>query len=381
LKEGCNIKICFIAPDAYSAVANLAGVHIGGAETQQFQFAKGLKSLGHEVQFVVARPINTSAKQDELLPDWVSVAYSLRSHRSRRGFVKDSLLLLNTMKKLNADIYIQRCSFHDAPRVWLFSKILRSKFLFWIGIDYNVDITYIKKSLSCIRRLPYLYALKKADIVVSQTDYQASLLLKNFNISSPVIKNIVSIPTVGPRQALVGRPKAIWGGRINPRKNPDKLLQLSEQVPSWDFVVIIVKERGHEKLYQDFVITANQKSNIQVIYSLSHENYLNFHKNVDLVVNTASTEGYPNTLLEAFARNVPALTLGIDPDQSISKNKIGWVCENVSSAAKKLNYLAENTKEVISAGNEARSYVENYHSCKRAISSLDVVLRNSLKSK
>ena len=116
------------------------------------------------------------------------------------------------MKNINANLYIQRCSFHDAPRVWLFSKLLNAKFLFWIGIDYNVDIEYIRTSLSPLRRFSYLLALKKADIVIAQTKYQASLLESISNSLSNTISNVVSIPPVNQTRSSNNKLVAIWGG-------------------------------------------------------------------------------------------------------------------------------------------------------------------------
>ena len=168
------------------------------------------------------------------------------------------------------------------------------------------------------------------------------------------------------------------GGRINPRKKPEKLLELAAKAPTWTFFAIIVKERGLETEYDEFVTKSNHLSNLTVIHSLPHEEYLRFHDSVSLVLNTASTEGYPNTLLEAFARSVPALTLGIDPDQAISKNGIGWVYTDIKNAAIKLNYLAEHREELILAGNNARKYAEKHHSFEKAISDLDHVLTTIL---
>jgi len=282
------------------------------------------------------------------------------------------------MRRIKADLFIQRCSFHDAPRVWLFSKLLNAKFLFWIGIDYNVDIKYIRINLSPLRRFSYLLALKKADILIAQTKHQASLLKSISNSLSKTISNIVSIPPLNQTRSSNNKLVAIWGGRINPRKKPEKLLELAAKAPTWTFFAIIVKERGLEREYDEFVTKSNHLSNLTVIHSLPHEEYLRFHDSVSLVLNTASTEGYPNTLLEAFARSVPALTLGIDPDQAISKNGIGWVYTDIKNAAIKLNYLAEHREELILAGNNARKYAEKHHSFEKAISDLDHVLTTIL---
>lgn len=361
-------------------MGNFKGSQIGGAETQQFLFAKTLQSSGYNVEFIVARPNAFTKTDDNNLPDWVKVAYSLRSRSSKIGFLKDTIKLFFAMKKVKADLFIQRCSFHDAPRVWLFSKLLNSKFLFWIGSDFNVDIEYQKNNLSFLRRISYQYSLAHSNAIVSQTKKQQNMLLNSFNLSSHIIRNIVQTPYEQdclPSKPII--PTAIWGGRINPNKRPELLIELALGLPNWSFIFVAISDRCLDAQYSSFFQQASSLPNARVMPSLPHEEYIELTSQVHLVLNTSITEGYPNTLLEAFAHAVPTLTLGVDPDNAITSNNLGWVCSGLNSAIQKMQYLFKNQEELTSAGENARLYVQRNHSTKLAIDDLGKLLNSILK--
>ena len=82
----------------------------------------------------------------------------------------------------------------------------------------------------------------------------------------------------------------------------------------------------------------------------------------DIVLNTSLMEGFPNTLLEAFARAVPALTLGIDPDSVIEHESLGWVTHSAVEASGLMKRLAAQRELIAEAGARALAYVRRRHS-------------------
>ena len=369
------MRICFVAPDAYAAAVNASGTHIGGAETQQFQFAQALHSKGYEVSFIVARPSSCSKEDDENLPAWVEVAYSLRDKSSKIGFFRDTLRMYQVIKKIHADIFIQRCSFHDAPRVWLFAKILGAKFIFWVGADFNVNRIWIKHNLSLLRRMAYEYVLSRADEIVVQTENQKMMLNLFYAIKASIIRNIVGIPHSQLRNKRASCTlKVVWGGRINPNKNPGKLLEIARKASEWSFIIAAIKDRNWTREYVEFIKNATHLDNVTIFESTPHKDYLKITNDADIVLNTSRFEGYPNTLLEAFAHGVPALTLGVNPVDVISKYELGWVCDDVDDAVSKLISLAENPDELKKSGEAAFRYVKKFHSREMVTDELERLL-------
>ncbi len=357
-------RIAFVTPDGYAAALNTDSSRTGGAETQQVRFASGLRSRGWNACLIVALSPDADSSSD-LLPEWVEVAYRLREQRSRLGYIYDSLKLFAAMAKSGAGLFIQRCSFHDAPRVRLFSGLLGAGFVFWVGADYNVNREWLWSNLSAVRRTAYLDALQKADAVICQTESQRKALKENFGIPSILVPNIVDIPdreTALSSRKPEARPRALWGGRINRNKRPEELLELAQMTPEWDFLVVALRERELDSEYDGFIEGAKRISNLRVCPAVPHRRYMEMTSDADIVLNTSLMEGFPNTLLEAFARAVPALTLGIDPDGVIERESLGWVAHSTEEASGLMKSLCTEEKLIREAGARALAYVLRSHS-------------------
>lgn len=370
--RGPRLHVAFVAPEAWSAAAGFSGERTGGAETQQLLLASGLRERGYPVTLLVAPPEGSTAP----LPDWVSPAFTRRDTRSRSGYLTDSFRLFSAMARTGADVFVQRCSFHDAPRVALFSRLLDARFIFWVGAEYNVNREWMATGLSPLRRTAYMEALRSADVLVCQTSHQARALLDGFGLSSTVIPNAVEIPETAMERVTPSglQLTALWGGRVNANKRPEALVEIAGLLPEWRFRTAVIRERGREDEHVAFLKAAHEVRELEIMEDLPQERFLELVSSADLMLNTSVMEGFPNTLLEAFARGVPALTLGVDPDHAISSQGTGWVCGSVEEAVSEMRRLAREPERLLEAGRRARRYAASVHSPAAVLDSLQALL-------
>jgi len=400
------LRVCFVVLDAYPAIDPRVEGGIGGVETRSWMLARALAQKDdYQVSFRIRhhQPVSqTEYDGVRLLP--VSDRYSrLRTELSRkvirtsrfpfvsvRGFSWSMiwqlpLLAVNQWTRpqthssdlrpvalyTNIDAEVLVCFGVNAvsASVIASAKASGKKSVLLIASDIDLDERYTADSdyVNIYHSPAKLchYAVTHADQVIVQTPDQLKRLETNFERPGEVIGNPIDLEEWDARLQSAELPAEIqsqqdyvlWVGRAERhQKQPQLMPELARACPELPFLMIMnPSDRELERQ-----VRADAPQNLQIVEKIPFDQMPAVYGHASVLVNTSSSEGFPNTFLQAAASGVPVASLCVGQD--FLQDSGAGHCAGGS-----LERLAELLPEVIAGDVDydpelARRYVCDHHS-------------------
>ena len=110
------------------------------------------------------------------------------------------------------------------------------------------------------------------------------------------------------------------------------------------------------------------KKEIQALPNLEYygelsQDQVNMHlSHGHILVNTSRYEGFSNTFVQAWMRKVPVVSLNVDPDQILVREKIGFKSETFEQLCQDVNTLINDSATRERMGEKALRYAQDNHS-------------------
>jgi glycosyltransferase involved in cell wall biosynthesis len=361
--------VCFVSPTAYGFFAD--GIDaVGGGDRQLSMVSRRLVEE-FEVHFVVGDHGQPATEE----VDGVTL------HRSYKPDPQSSVLsdvgkffrLGWAMHRADADVYLYCGRPKMAAYLYLITTLLDKRFIYYLANDPNV--TDQPDELSTPERRLFERALSKA-MIVAQTDKQARLLAERYGVDAPVLPS--GYEPVEDTLAHHERDAFIWVGRIRKRqKRPDRFLDLAEQLPDEEFVLI--GPRGLNESYCDEIERrADRLANVRYLGRVNEDVLHDYYRRAIALVNTSDYEGFPSTFLEAWRFNTPVVSYAVGVSRFINRDDDPGCAEGDQDVLRKLvsrlvtdvefrRSLSEPTYEYFRDNLTINSVVEQYRNLLRAV--------------
>lgn len=342
------MRICFAMDFHYTE-------RIGGAEVQAWLLAKELARRGFEVHYL-AQSLRGRAEVTEAR-DGVHLHW-LRNP----GYLqwRNGLRYYRALKHINPDLLIQRTTSFNTGVIGFYAGKHRKQFA-WICTDNSIPNRWfftrkewnasraknllgkLKSPILLVNAILYDLArdwgMKQAPHIFTQNDEQFSKLIYNYKLSSLRMPSGHELPEtrISPQQRFCNK-TILWVGNLGANKRPEKFVQLAALLKreDWRFVMLGGR-KGIDNLRQ-FTADSQPRSLIW-LGEKPLEEALSCFDQATVLVNTSESEGFPNTFIHAWLRGMPVVTLGVDPNQIITRNALGHVVSNVTEMASALHEL------------------------------------------
>jgi glycosyltransferase involved in cell wall biosynthesis len=355
-------RIAFVVPYGYPALAG-AGAgggfdYVGGAEMQQARLARLLAGRGHDVWMVSAD--FGQAPRTEVDGVTVERAYAPFAGLPGLRFLHPRLSgLWGALNRADPDIVYQRTAGALTGQCALWAGAHRRRFVFACAHDFD---TLPRSPALGNPRDAWLYrmGLHRADVVLAQSRAQAEALARNHRLEARVVRNVVPLPAAPRPDAAADA--VVWVATIRPQKRPEWILAAARALPAARFVVAggpppPPAGDAHPRAFRAACAT---QANVELLGFVEPARVPEVLARARLFAHTSPAEGFPNTLLEAWAHGVPSVSV-VDPDGATAEHGMGLLCTDEASFTAAVSALWDDEATRRTMGERARAFVERRH--------------------
>ena len=347
----------------------------GGAELQAKYIASYLESKEDIEIHYICRNFEKPFGSEQV--------YKLQTNIfSKYTYAADRKQVLSILSDINPDFIYQRvlCAFTGIA-AW-YCKNTKCQMIFHIANSPDVKPSIYKLG----KKLPFdvienkwrEYGIKNADYIISQAEYQDTLLKKNYTRESVFIMPNIS-PDVGFSNINknINDINVLWVANIKKQKGPEIYLELAKSFCGNKNIKFHMVGRVSTPFAKRIQTQVEQLENVIFHGELPVDNVNKLMSKSLIFVNTSEYEGFANTFIQAWINETMVLSLNQDPDGIMSKNGLGLCCNNEKNLHATLAKWVENAEQTLDRGKQCRPFALKYFSISNAEKIYRLVKQNA----
>ena len=335
-------KVCFVGLDNLPVISREHNRHgIGGEQVQHTLLARALARRGLEVSMVVA----DYGQPDGLEIDGVRLhrAHALGAGVPVLRFVHPRLTgLWRALGRADAQVYYVSTASAQLGIVAAFARRHGRRVVFRIAHDLDCDPQRLLIRFWRDRKL-YEWGLRRADVVLAQSEQQRAALKAHYGLDSRVAAMLVE-PAARDLGFVPRDVPVLWVNNLRPFKRPDLALALAERLPHLRLHMIGGPQAGHEDLFAQTRRRSAGVTNLLFHGRVPYHDVNDYYERARVFVNTSDSEGFPNSYLQAWRRGVPTVSF-FDPDGLIRRHGLGHAARSLEDMARAVDRFASSAED------------------------------------
>ncbi|MGE0114248.1 MAG: glycosyltransferase family 4 protein [Steroidobacteraceae bacterium] len=354
-----RVKLCIVNPFQ----------HGGGAEYQIGFLVDTLAAMDMFDLFYLAHHTNPDGGPQH----YRAIQIGKNGHVPRLGYLMDAVPLYQALSAIQPQVIYQRVAGGYTGICAHYARRRPVRLVWHVAHDSDVssDNSFFGRNplRRFLERRSIEYGIRHASHVVTQTHHQAQLLMANYaRAADAVIPNFHPLPVEELDKS--GPLTVLWVANLKPVKRPDAFVRLAAALQDLShvrFVMIGAPAGSEDRAWgKDLMNSINATSNLTYLGRLSQTEVNWQLAHAHLFVNTSVQEGFPNTFIQAWMREVPVVSLSVNPDQMLDQETVGICAGSESALAQAVRSLAMDTLRLREFAVRARAYAIRRHSLQNA---------------
>lgn len=256
--------------------------------------------------------------------------------------------------RYNPDVFLIRGRGVSLYPLALLSWLFHKKLVFFIAADTNMDKG--KEAKQNFETRLFRKGIKYLRYIVAQNSRQQAQTQSNYGKNSLIIPNIWKTDSIDEYESK--QYDVLWVGNIRNVKRPELYVQLAEMNPNVRFAM--VGGSADATMYEKTKIRAGKLNNLDFKGRQDFNETNRIFTRARIYVCTSSSEGFPNTFLQAWSNGIPVVST-VDPSDVVKQNELGIICDSVEGLSEAIKQLLSDQEMYNKYSDNVANYFKKAH--------------------
>ena len=299
----------------------------------------------------------------------------------RFGYVMEGRSLYRQLREIDPCLIYQRVACGYTGVCALYSRRRFVPLLFHVAHDTDITPQLLDRSRNFLRahleKWAVDYGIRHATRIVVQTRHQADLLQENYGrAADAIVPNFH--PPVTEKLDKSGPLTVVWIANLKPWKRPEVFVRLAKGFSARKdtrFIMVgaAAAPPGKSAWQTTLMRSIESAANLEYLGQKTHAEVNALLARAHVFVNTSTHEGFPNTFIQAWMREVAVVSLGVDPDRVLADQHVGIAAQSETGLAAAVGSLIDNPELRAGFVRRGREYAATHHSLKNVEKLLQLI--------
>jgi glycosyltransferase involved in cell wall biosynthesis len=294
---------------------------------------------------------------------------------ARFGYWVDAIPLYRALQTLRPDVIYQRVGCGYTGIAAHYARRNKARMIWHVASDADVSprstLFYSRRNFiqfymekGCIA-----YGIRHANTIVVQTEHQAAELARAYGRKADAI-----VPNFHPEPSETidksGPLCVVWVANLKPLKQPEVFVRLAARLRDLSgvrFIIVGAMQGGPKDWREQLMRDIQNATNLEYSGAKTQREVNELLARAHVLVNTSVGEGYPNTFIQAWQREVPVVSLNVNPDGVLDRQGIGICAGTEQGLEEAVRPLLVDSALRNEYGVRAREYAARRHSLRNTL--------------